>query len=402
MSDMRQTRLVKGREMAFLIRELDLWRSLSLISEEQAGDIRALYAQRPGQLPRMLLGAGGLLVGLGVLSFVAANWFDLSRTLRVFIIVAAYILSLVTAWGCGEAYPRASRAFLLLGGFVYGGGIFLIEQMFHQGGSWASAVGWWIVGLVPVALLFRDNWQLLLIQTLSLLYLLEINAIRIEAILGFGPPRKASLIALLQPAEAALLLGVLWAIWVWLRERRTFNANVFLTLLFAASRLAWCFGPSAMWGVMICLGLGLWACACWRKGNLADDLAWWGLLTADLAGLFLTRPWVWRYSSLLRLESRAVAFLGWKGLAPGAGLAMATMVCLAPLLLWQFHKGRTMGGVFFVLLIGRYFFDHILGFMSKGWSFTLLGAAFLGLGLVLERRLRRRRAIRDGEGRDEA
>ena len=397
-----EPRVLKGREMAFLFRELDLWRDLSLISGEQAEEIRALYELRPGQLPLMLLGAGGALVGLGVLSFVAANWADLPRTLRVFIIVGAYILSLATAWGCGERYPRASRAFLLLGGFVYGAGIFLMDQMFHYGGSWTTALGWWIAGLVPAALLFCDNWQLLLIQTLSSLYLLQIDAIRLEAILGYVSPRKASLIALLQPAEAVLLLGVLWAIWVWLRGRRTFNANVFLTLLFVTSRLAYCFIPSTMLGVMICLGLALWLCAQWREGPLSTDLAWWGLLTADLSGLFLARPWVWRRSPLLWLEELASALSGWAPASPGAGLAVAAMVCLTPLFLWQFHRGRVMGGVFFVLLIAQYFFDRILDFMSKGWSFTLIGLAFLGLGLLLERRLCRRKAMRGDEGRDEA
>ena len=398
MSDARDTRLVKRREMAFLLRELELWRDLDLISDGQADQIRGLYAQRPGQLERMLLGVGGALVGLGALSFVAANWMDLSRSLRVLIIVGAYISSLVTAWGCGEDHPRASRAFLLLGGFVYGAGIFLMDQMFHQGGPWATAVGWWIVGLIPAALLFRDRWQLLLIQILSAAYMLGIKAI--GPAFMFGRARGAlPLHALLMPLEASGLLIVLWATWAWVRGRRAFNVNACLTAIFIASRLSRCFVPSAAAAIMIGLGLVVWLGARCRGHALTDDLAWWGLLVADASGTILAQPWTWKGSSLLEVEAIVSASLSWDVASPGAGLAMATMVCLAPLLLWQFHKGRAMGGVFFVLLIVHYFFDSILDFMSKGWSFTLLGATFLVIGIVIERR---RRAGRDGERRGEA
>ena len=67
---------------------------------------------------------------------------------------------------------------------------------------------------------------------------------------------------------------------------------------------------------------------------------------------------------------------------------------LALLLLWHLHRGRRAAGVFLALLIARYFFDGIFSLMSRGWAFTVLGAAFLGLGVLLDQGLRRRR--RDG------
>ena len=158
--------------MSFLLREAEVWRELGLISAEQADGIRGLYSARRGRLQNALLGLGGTLVGLGVLSFVAANWLDMSRLLRTFLILAGYAVSLVASWGCRERFPRTSRAFLLVGSFIYGGGIFLMGQMFHQGEEWRSAVGWWIVGLIPTVGLFRDRWQAVLLQGLTALYIL--------------------------------------------------------------------------------------------------------------------------------------------------------------------------------------------------------------------------------------
>ena len=167
-----EKRPVSRGNMNFLLREAKVWRDLGLISAEQADGICGLYSARRGRLQNALLGLGGTLVGLGVLSFVAANWLDMSRLLRAFLILAGYTVALVASWLCWERFPRTSRAFLLIGSFIYGGGIFLIGQMFHQGGEWRSALGWWIAGLIPTVGLFRDRWQAVLLQGLTALYLL--------------------------------------------------------------------------------------------------------------------------------------------------------------------------------------------------------------------------------------
>ena len=88
--------------MSFLLREAEVWRELGLISAEQADGIRGLYSARRGRLQNALLGLGGTLVGLGVLSFVAANWLEMSRLLRALLILAGYATALVASWACWE------------------------------------------------------------------------------------------------------------------------------------------------------------------------------------------------------------------------------------------------------------------------------------------------------------
>ena len=164
-SERAPRRFVREKELNFLRREVALWRAASIIDPAQASAIEGLYAPRKGHFPQVLLGLGGMLVGLGFLSAVAANWLDMPRAFRAALIVLCYLFSILAAWRVEAEFPRTSRALLLLGSFIYGGGIFLMAQMFHQGGHWTTALAWWFAGVLPAALVFRDPFQVLHWQT---------------------------------------------------------------------------------------------------------------------------------------------------------------------------------------------------------------------------------------------
>ena len=372
-------RLIRRRDWNFLLNEIEAWRECGLISGEQAGDILGLYDLRRGRLQRVLSGVGGVLVGLGFLSFIAANWLSMSRLLRAGLILVGYIAAMAAAWRCEDKFPRTSRAFLLLAGFIYGGGIFLMGQMFHQGGTWHSATGWWILGLFPAALLFGDLWQTFLIQSLSALYLLwgELSG------LGLPPGGGETALRLLfLRSEGFLLLAGLWALWARVGGRFVFNVNAVMTLLYLGLRLARIFNDSTALLAMAVLGFFL-SLPSPRCGDdfLLEDVGRLGLLTMGCCGLPLTWSEMWRN-------------VAW-GLS-SSELAVGTAVVLGIVLLWQLHRRRASAGLFLALLVGRYFFDGLLGFMSKAWGFTAVGAALLLLGFLLERR---RRGDGGGDGK---
>ena len=199
-------RLIKSREMSFLDGELGLWVESALISAEQAAGIRGLYEVRRRPLPLILLEAGGALVGLGLVSFAAANWRSMSRLLRTVLIVGAYLACLAAAWGVGRKYPRASRAFLLLASLVYGAGLFLIAGLYYSGLDWLILMRFWLGGVLLFALLFRDTWQALLAQGVSLLYFAGSGAVSL-----FGAWPLLPALEFFLPAETWPVLGALWA-----------------------------------------------------------------------------------------------------------------------------------------------------------------------------------------------
>lgn len=393
-------RFVKRKELNFLLRELALWRDAAIIDEEQASAIERLYAPRRGHFSQILLGLGGMLVGLGLLSAVAANWLDIPRVFRAALILACYLLSLLAAWRMERALPRTSRALLLLGSFVYGGGIFLMAQMFHQGGHWTTALAWWFAGVLPVALLFRDPLQVLLLQVIALVFLwgdyvpMHWLFRRSFGVSVFYP--WEFFWVLLWPPQRFLVTLSSWLAWRFLEERRRlgFGMNILITLVFFAF-------PTAMYfeDLALCLaalsGVGILMVLC-AFGERKDDMAGWGILLAGVGGLLLTIPDVWSESPVLEWFPAVSSLFSKMGFAlPGTGFAVMSALIFCLLMLGLTCKGHAAATFFFCLLVLRYYFDRFYDFMPKAAFFTVGGLLLIGLGTLMGR-LRRRA----GRGRE--
>lgn len=141
-------------------RDLARWQSQGWVSETGAAAIRAELAARKPALGAagVLAVLGAVLFGFAVMSFVAANWNDMSKLARLVLLLAAL-------WACygGAAWLFARRlaAFAhaaVLGGIaVYGGSIMLIAQMYHMDGNPPDAVLIWALGALLAAVLVRSN-----------------------------------------------------------------------------------------------------------------------------------------------------------------------------------------------------------------------------------------------------
>lgn len=398
-------RFVKGRELSFLLRELALWRAASIIDAEQAAAIEELYAPRKGRVSQILLGLGGMLVGLGFLSAVAANWLDMPRALRAALIVLCYLFALFAAWRTEEGLPRTSRALLLLGSFIYGGGVFLMAQMFQQGGHWTTALAWWFAGALPAALLFRDPFQVLLLQAIAIVYLWGDHApwnVMFGHFYGGGPFSLLEFLErLLWPPQRVLIVLASWLAWLRLKERRRlgFGMNILITLVFFAFPIAMYFEDLAL-----CLaalsGVGILMVLC-AFGERKDDMAGWGILLAGVGGLLLTIPEVWNESPVLEWFPAASSLFSQMGFAlPGTGFAVMSALIFCLVMLGLTCRGHASAIAFFCFLVLRYYFDGFYDFMPKAAFFMVGGLLLIGMGFFMERmrrRLRKDRAIGEGE-----
>src|SRR5688500_6869200 len=119
-------------------RDLARWQSAGWVSEAGAAAIRAELAARKPALGAagVLAILGAVLFGFAVISFVAANWDDMSKLARLVLLTAAL-------WGCyagaGWLFARGLAAFahaaVLAGVAVFGASIMLVAQMYHMDGS---------------------------------------------------------------------------------------------------------------------------------------------------------------------------------------------------------------------------------------------------------------------------
>lgn len=117
---------------------------------------------------RLILTFGAILVGAGIFSFIAANWQEMAKSHKVALILTALVSSYGAGWYLKEklGLVRAGEALIILGALIYGGGIFLVGQMFNIRGNWPDAFVLWMVGVAATgyALDFYPLYYLAIIK----------------------------------------------------------------------------------------------------------------------------------------------------------------------------------------------------------------------------------------------
>lgn len=353
---------ISKKESEFLRIEAAAWTKEGIISAEQASSILALYEVKEYSLRRILFTAGLVLLALGGVSFIAAHWHELPKLFRVCVIVAGHIAAMTAYFFTRKT--RTGSTFLLLGSVIFGAGIYLITRMYNYHLTVSAFLAWWLLQILFTTFCTRDTWQEHFGQVVSLLYLNWINAIDIFA-LEFMGSASESPAEFFSPIEGFVLLMALWLVSSFVRNRPAFSVNMLLTLLVFASRMSVCFGGTWTLLVLACAGVAL-------AFSRNPDAEVFGLLVAGLCGLMLTWPEVWRG-----------IFAEWRSV-----LAVVSAVLTACVMLVNVWRGHGAVGVTFcVLLIVRYFFDRLFGYMPKAWGFTLLGIVFL-VGSAFFERLR--------------
>ncbi|NEO26531.1 MAG: DUF2157 domain-containing protein, partial [Kamptonema sp. SIO4C4] len=108
----------------------------------------------------VLLGLGSILLGLAVITFVAANWQAWTREFKVILLLAIFI-AVNSAGFYFWRYPRQQwqsrlgQGLLLLGSLLLGANMALMSQMFHQSGPIYQLYLVWGFGVLAMAYSLR-------------------------------------------------------------------------------------------------------------------------------------------------------------------------------------------------------------------------------------------------------
>jgi uncharacterized membrane protein len=140
---------------------LDLWVRENLITSEQHKHLRAFYqldhlaTQAGNQFTVLLLSLGGLLVGLGIISLVAANWQIIPhpvRALTALALMLGFEGSGFILWQQGTSRRRRlGSLFLLVGELTMGATIGLMAQWFQVSGDLSGLFLPWSIGILGIA-----------------------------------------------------------------------------------------------------------------------------------------------------------------------------------------------------------------------------------------------------------
>lgn len=143
-----------------LYRDLARWRAAGWVTPEGEERIRAeLGPMRRGfGLSGALAVLGAVLLGFAAMSFVAANWQDMSKLARLVVLGGALVASY---GGAGVLFDRKldgfAHAALLLGVAIFGAAIMLVAQMYHMDGNPPDAVLTWAAGALGTGALVGSN-----------------------------------------------------------------------------------------------------------------------------------------------------------------------------------------------------------------------------------------------------
>lgn len=149
--------------MAIKVKDIDRWVAAGIIDHEQrqkiVADLQNVSAERAsvGWITALSL-IGAILLGIAAVMFISANWDELSRAQKI-------VLAVISTFGCfaggyflsflKQTYTRSGKVLMFLSALLFGGTLALISQAYHLSGPLAGFFLLWLIGVFPLAYLFR-------------------------------------------------------------------------------------------------------------------------------------------------------------------------------------------------------------------------------------------------------
>jgi uncharacterized membrane protein len=101
----------------------------------------------------IILTIAAVLVAAGIFSFIAANWREMAKSIKIAIILISMIVAYGAGWYLKEKIKllKTGEALILLGSIIYGAGIFLVAQMFNIRANWPDGFILWMIGTIAMA-----------------------------------------------------------------------------------------------------------------------------------------------------------------------------------------------------------------------------------------------------------
>lgn len=358
----------------FLKQELDFYRNSDIITQTQEENILRLYeVKKKTSFVSIILVIGSILIGLGILSFIASNWVEMGKSLKLIIILFSFIGVNFVSFKLTQNYPKTSKSLIYLGVLIFGSGIFLIGQMFNFGGHFTTAFLLWAVGILPMSVLFRDKAIFAFSNVLTLVY---INGY-------FNLEDKI-------PIAIFLIIPALYYLNKYFDYSKliTFFANLIVinTILFFAVK-------SELESAYTCLlifavGVIMYFIPISLNKNIFEIQ---GTLLLGITGLLLTIPRVW-YSLFRDFNETGTMVVD-----GGRLVSIVFAVIFVIFLISLTRRENIIALLFICMTILKFYFDTAYNFMPKSLFFIIGGISLLGFGYFIERTRKKWGGIYDEE-----
>jgi uncharacterized membrane protein len=143
--------------------DLETWIAKGLVPAESRDEILAsVGAGRAGSRLEVILAVFGvILVGLGVLSFVGANWAAMTKPSRLIVLFGSMWLAYALAvWFNRRGMDFLGQAFVLLGVLLFGSNVWFVAQTYNINAHYPDGTLLWGVGALVAAILVPSRASL--------------------------------------------------------------------------------------------------------------------------------------------------------------------------------------------------------------------------------------------------
>jgi uncharacterized membrane protein len=140
--------------------QLPILQSEGLITPEQANAISRKYeldslaAESTRTLLMVIYIVGVCLVGVGMISFVAAHWNAIAPEIKIVLIFSAMLAAHISGfylWKISGKSPKLGHALTILGTLIFGANIGLVAQIFHIRENVYNGFAAWALGAILMA-----------------------------------------------------------------------------------------------------------------------------------------------------------------------------------------------------------------------------------------------------------
>ena len=342
--------------------DLDRWSQRGLVDPAK---IPAIVKDAEGTgggtaLTTVLAVLGVVLLGFAAMSFVAANWTEMSKLTKLLVLAFGMWGSVgIAAWRIrteDEEPGLYTEAAILLAVILFGVSIMLIGQMYHIGGEYSDGLMLWMAGALVTAWLVPSRAALVLAIILTPMWSIAVM-MENPALLHWQFVIPISVAGLLAAAmgwrPAAHIIINAWGVRfgttaLWLMEHLDWSTDSVFALAAMVALIVFAKGHIAMrliapfedamihWGLLAAMGTAFWL-------PLASD----GVLPDETYYI-----WVALIVGAMVLATVGMAFLQSRVSMPDAAMLAAATVVLVVYPYAQFVYGDIAGWLFVIAYFG--------------------------------------------------
>lgn len=434
---------------AALRNELPIWIQKNIVTAETAKQLSSAYElenlknESTRLLSAVIFTIGGLLLGGGLISFVAANWEVIPTFIKLTLLFSALLgLHTVGFWlWQSKNWRRLGHALIFCGCLVFGANIGLVAQIFHISSNWYGGFGAWALGSLVMAWAIRSWIVGVLALGTSFIWFLGFQSDHDQSASAYPLILAIALLPLAwiirsRVLYAGTLLGIIMAACV-LAGYQGSGRQLLFTMA-ASGMFMWTLGElhrASEWrmefaNITRALGLGLLAMSAyvWSFHDLWDALEFgpmrslWAFLFFSLSIAFSWLTWA-RAKQTQPLLTAGVLLAGGvlcaSALLSGgsantsngeflftvttnlAALILAAII-IGVGLIDERRLAFWLGSLYLVLLVLSRFLEYETSLLVKSAAFLACGVTVIIAGISYEKYLRRKaagiEAIKEGVG----